>query len=70
MHNRFDVFLRCPCGHTARFEAKEVEDAKKRRFRCTQCQRVDPEMAIWPIWQRAMRREGWSPWGASGMRPT
>ena len=60
---RFDIFLRCGCGRTAHFVAEEFPfSPSDLRFRCTACGSSEPEIAIWPIWQRAFRREGWSPW--------
>jgi len=61
MRSRFDVFLRCACGHEGHVELVEHPGAEA-RFRCATCGQTDPEIAVWPIWQRPMRRDGWSPW--------
>lgn len=59
----FDVFLRCACGHKACVQTKQYPGAFYRvTFTCTACGSTEPEAFVWPIWQRAMRREDFDPY--------
>jgi hypothetical protein len=62
MNERFDVFLRCSCGHEGQAATAEHPGRTGERFRCDACGNRSPETVVWPIWQRAYQREGWSPW--------
>ena len=63
VHKDYDVFLRCRCGREAMLGMDEYPLFPRLcRFRCTACGADDPEIAVWPGWQRALRRADWSPW--------